>query len=307
MKSILKLSPLFLLCAQLLLVLAGLDSALAEGAAIKRSSPIIREIQYRFVIRNTTNHALNDVEFWTYGPAGITSAQKCLKLEASQPYRVILDDLGNQILHFRFPSLPPYAVRPISIRAIVELTDTPNPADSENAGQFLSPAQYIESDDPELRQFAERFASNSTRETAEKIFRWVSDHIVYSGYLRDNRGALYAFRNRRGDCTEYMFLFATLCRANGIPARGVSGHVCRENGILEPETYHNWAEFYDEGVWKLADPQRRVFAQNGSQYVAMRIIGSSPNPMGTSHRYRCNTGDVEVTMTSKTNPQGTQP
>lgn len=91
-----------------------------------------------------------------------------------------------------------------------------------------------------------------------------------------------------------------------IPARGMSGYVCRENGILEPEAYHNWAEFYDGGVWKIADPQRRVFAQEASQYVAMRIIGSSSNnPMGTFHRYRCSIDQVEVTMTSQSNHQGT--
>lgn len=306
-KSNLKSFRLLLLCAQLLLILTGSDSVVAEGAPIKRSSPIIREIQYGFIIRNTTNHLLKDVEFWTYGPVKVTSAQRCLKLEASQPYQLILDDLGNQILHFRFAGLPPYAVRPITIQASVELADTPNRAYLEDAQPFLSHAEYIESGDRELGQFAGKFRSGSPKETAFRIFRWVSDNVVYSGYLRDNRGALYAFKNRRGDCTEYMFLFAALCRANGIPARGIGGHLCRGDGFLEPETYHNWAEFYDydEGAWNVADPQRRVFAQDASQYVAVRIIGSSPNnPMGSAHRYRCSTNDVEVAMTSKTNPQG---
>lgn len=294
---------LLLLCLNLPLILTNVSHA--EQVAIPRVSPILREIQYGFTLRNTTNHLLKDVEFWAYGPARLTSTQKCLWLEASQSYQLIVDDLGNQILYFRFDDLPPYAVRPIIIRASVEVADIPNRTLLGDPRQFMSSAEYIESDDPELRQFAGSFRSPSCRETAEKIFGWVSDAVVYSGYLRDNRGALYTFKNKRGDCTEYMYLFAALCRANGIPARGIGGYVCRENGILEPDAYHNWAEFYDEGVWNVADPQRRVFVQNASQYLAMRIIGTSRNnPMGTSHRYRCNIYDVEVTTTSKTNPQG---
>ena len=61
----------------------------------------------------------------------------------------------------------------------------------------------------------------------------------------------------------------------------------KQNAVLKPSGFHNWAEFYEKGVWRLADPQNRVFAEDHSQYVAMRIIGDSyESPMGDNNRFR---------------------
>ena len=144
---------------------------------------------------------------------------------------------------------------------------------------------------------AGKFVSATPAESTGKIFRWVADNIHYTGYLRDTRGALYALRNRRGDCTESMCLFAALCRAKQIPARGVGGYVCKEDSILKPDSYHNWAEFYEAGAWRIGDPQKRVFMERPSDYIAMRIIGESPkNPMGEFNRFRSSGIGLEVKM-----------
>src|SRR5512143_2902328 len=93
-------------------------------------------------------------------------------------------------------------------------------------------------------------------ETAGKIFHWVAENLHYAGCLPKNRGALYALKNRQGDCSEFAYLFAACCRANGIPARALGGYVCTEDRILNPADYHNRAEFHVNGVWQIADPRR---------------------------------------------------
>jgi transglutaminase-like putative cysteine protease len=104
-------------------------------------------------------------------------------------------------------------------------------------------------------------------------------------------------KNRTGDCTEFMDLFAALSRANGIPARRIGGYVCRESGVVGPDDYHNWAEFYDGAAWRIADPQRKVFMEGPSRYVAIEIIAESPkNPMGTYHRVRVSGDGLKVKM-----------
>jgi transglutaminase-like putative cysteine protease len=123
--------------------------------------------------------------------------------------------------------------------------------------------------------------------TAGMINEWVARHIRYTGYAREDRGALYALNSGRGDCTEYMYLFVALCRTKGIPARGVCGYVCENGGVLKPSGYHNWAEFYDQGAWRIADPQKKVFMRNGDQYIAMRIINRAERDFGGGlHRFR---------------------
>ena len=57
----------------------------------------------------------------------------------------------------------------------------------------------------------------------------------------------------RGDCTEYAYLFATLARIIGIPARTVSGLAYSEEptpGFL----LHAWNEVYLDGSWRAVDP-----------------------------------------------------
>jgi hypothetical protein len=291
------------------LVIFGTHEYLVSAAtnSVGPGYPILRDIQYGFTLKNTTNRVLKEAEFWTYAPVKQTSTQRCLKLEVSQPYRLIVDDLGNQILYFRFEELAPYAVKPITIRAHLELSDVPNPIAIGDARQFLQPEKYIESDHPEIRQFAKSFSSSTPRETAEKTYRWVAGNIRYDGYVKDSMGALYALKNRHGDCTEYMSLFTALCRAANIPARGLGGYVLKENSILDPAAYHNWAEFYEEGAWNIGDPQRQVFMKHSSHYIAMQIIGtSSKNPMGESNRFRFQGEGIEVKMTTSGGPEGIQ-
>ena len=95
-----------------------------------------------------------------------------------------------------------------------------------------------------------------------------------------------------------MYLFVALCRAAGIPARGVGGYVHAQNAILRPADYHNWAEFYVDGVWYLADPQRHVFLQNQSHYLVMRVIGavSDDHPMRHYRRFRYAGEGLKVKM-----------
>jgi transglutaminase-like putative cysteine protease/tetratricopeptide (TPR) repeat protein len=73
---------------------------------------------------------------------------------------------------------------------------------------------------------------------AKRIFDWVLDYMRYEYPDMDSRGAAISFERGKGDCGEYSFVFVSLCRAVGIPARGV---VC-----IWPHTEggHGWAEFY---------------------------------------------------------------
>lgn len=258
---------------------------------------IHRQIQYSFTLQNRSNSLLEKAEFWTYAPVKQTATQRTVRLEASHPYELIEDVLGNQILYFELKNLPPYSTKILTIKANLELSDTPNPLSVQDIDSFLKAEKFIESDDPEISIFARKFIDLNQVKTAENIYRWVSDNIKYIGYLSDSRGALYAFKNRNGDCTEFMSLYVAFSRANNIPARGIGGYVVRENSILKPYDYHNWAEFYDEETWRIADPQKEVFMDNQSHYIAMRIIEeSSNNPMGEFNRFRYSGDGLQVKM-----------
>jgi transglutaminase-like putative cysteine protease len=260
---------------------------------------IARNIQYGFTLQNTTNRVVKKAEFWTYAPVKQTSAQLCTKIQASHSYRLLTDELGNQILHFTFQNLPPFASKIITIQADLLFTNNPASLPVKNITSYLQPEKYIEIQDPAIQELSDQFKSSNAVKTAEQIFNWVAAHIQYAGYVKNSRGARYALANRKGDCTEYMYLFAALSRANNIPVRCIGGYLCTESTILKPGSYHNWAEFYENSTWRLADPQNKVFDKAYAHYVAMRIIqGAREDLMRGFNRFRVDGDGLKAKMHS---------
>ena len=258
---------------------------------------IPRKIYFSFTLQNTTNRSIKKAEFCTYAPVKQTATQKCLQIRSSHPYRLVNDDLGNQILHFTFNNLPPYAAKIITIKSDLLLSKNPNPLPENLLQRYLGPEKYIESDNADISHLARKLKVPNRFMTAQNFFCWVADNVHYAGYMHNPRGARYALAYRKGDCTEFMDLFVALCRANRIPARGIGGYVLKDGAILKPARYHNWAEFYDEGVWHLVDPQNKVFMQNHADYIAMRIISASADaPLVAFSRFSFKGEGLKVSM-----------
>ncbi|RJP83634.1 MAG: transglutaminase domain-containing protein [Desulfobacteraceae bacterium] len=238
---------------------------------------IPRSVRYGFTIQNNGNRLVKTGLFRTWAPVENTATQHCENINASIPFQIVPDMLGNQMLEFVLTNIPPHGIKIISITADLTLSEANNLLEKDNPQIFLKPETYIESDQPNLIQQANSLKKDGIFETALNIHDWVAGHIEYTGYIKKDRGALYAFHNKKGDCTEYMYLFVAFCRALEIPARGVCGYVCKENSILRPAEFHNWAEFNHKGRWILSDPQNRLFQKGAENYIAMRILGPSGN------------------------------
>ncbi len=262
-----------------------------------RGNTTPRQIQYSFTLQNKSHQVIKQAELWTFAPVKQTASQRCLKLQSNYPYQLLTDVSGNQVLYFTFENLPPYGSRVVTIKADLLVSATTNPIPSGPLPQDLNPQKYIESDHPAINRLARKLHAPDSSTTIEKVFRWVTGNLGDSGYSGRNRGALYALEHKKGDCTEYADLFVALCRANGIAARPVGGYVCPQNGILKARDYHNWGEFFEDGTWKLADPQKRVLAQKSADYIAMRIIHASEEyPMGPYNRFRFKGQGLKVRM-----------
>jgi hypothetical protein len=262
--------------------------------------PITKTIRYSFFLQNTTPRLIKNAQFWTYAPVKQTSTQLCSKIKASHPYDLITDAFGNQVLHFTFDDLAPYASKIITIKATLLLSDQANRLPEEDMKIYLGAEKYIETRDSHIRHLSKQLRSETAAATAKNIFNWVSANLAYAGYIKQAYGARYALLNKKGDCTEFMYLFAALSRAGNLPARSIGGYICRESTILKPAGYHNWAEFYEKGVWRLADPQKRVFDTDYASYIAMRIIhGPSDGPMHGFDRFRVAGDGLRVRMRSR--------
>ncbi|ATG92569.1 transglutaminase-like domain-containing protein [Methylomonas koyamae] len=256
-----------------------------------------KTVSYSFVLRNASNRVLEHAEFRTYLPVRQTAAQACCeRVEVSQPYTLESDDLGNQVLRFGFDRMPPYGVKLIRVTAQLRMNSQPNRFWRFLPDRYLQPEPLIESDHPAVQAAAANLLAGEPAQTLRGIYDWVVNNVRDIGYVRDERGALYALQQRQGDCTENAYLFTALARANSVPARAVAGYVLDDNGLLRAAAYHEWAEFDDGGIWRIADPQKRNYDSRYSSYVGMRLVDNRPDATFKFSRYQFNGEGLEVDM-----------
>jgi len=260
------------------------------------SVDVEKMLKYSWSVRNTTNRTIRDAILRIYSPVEKTSNQECTEFITSHSFERFADEDGNRILAFRIPEITPFSDEIIRVKAQLVLREQPVKESLGSDNKYTAATKYIESGHPLLIKTAEELKGKSSRETAEKIHRWVVDNLHYSGYLKNERGALYALRNRTGDCTEYMDLFVAMCRAVSIPARCVAGYVADGDSVVGPSEYHNWAQFYDGRSWQIADPQRGKFMTDRTNYIAMRVYGKHGESPESFERFYISDSNLKVKM-----------
>lgn len=239
--------------------------------------PIERTVKYSLAVKNPTSQPLKNSSFWLHAPLGQGVYQVLDELTTTHPYRLEADSLGNQRLHFSIDLLPPYGAKTYTVTAKLKLSNQPHMISGIDTDAFLGEEAFIEVNEPKIRQLAQRLTADMDADTARNIYRWVTANIKKSGYIKREQGALQTLLAETGDCTNTMYLFSALSRANGIPTRNMAGFMAKENAVLRPRDYHNWVEAFVDGKWRLVDPDRGVYMEHEDEYIAMTLLkdGSS--------------------------------
>lgn len=258
-------------------------------------APAGRYVRYGYTMQNTTDQLVPEAELWVCAPLRETSMQRLLDLNSSPPCEEQADGLGNHLLRFVISNMPPYAVRIVTVEATMAMNAVPVPIEVETA-RWLKAGPLCEYDNKVFGRLVPEFPAGMSESTVRAIFDWVRGHVQDVGFDGTDRGALYALTQQKGDCTEFATLFVALCRRAGIPARAMGGYVVRQNAILDPASFHNWAEYYLGGCWHIADPQAGVFDEQADHYVATRVLGESDSPLGIYARFRCMGEGIKAEM-----------
>ncbi|PUB87478.1 MAG: hypothetical protein DBP00_09005 [gamma proteobacterium symbiont of Ctena orbiculata] len=239
--------------------------------------PIERTIKYSLTVKNPTNQSIKNSSFWLHAPLGQGVYQVLDELTTTHPYRMEADSSGNQRLHFKIDLLPPYGAKTYTVTAKLKLSAQPNTISGIDNEAFLGEEAFIEINEPKIQQLAQRLAADGDSGTVKNIYRWVTTNIKKKGYIKREQGALQTLLSETGDCTNTMYLFAALSRANGIPTRNMAGFTANENAILRPRDYHNWIEVFVDDKWQLVDPDREIYMEKAEDYIAMTLLkdGSS--------------------------------
>ncbi|MFJ4428880.1 transglutaminase-like domain-containing protein [Streptomyces bobili] len=138
---------------------------------------------------------------------------------------------------------------------------------SNKLGAYLAPAEYIDSDHPEIISFAASVTMpNMTAKEKVQQFYLAAREIRYDTSLDYSNAEVYrassVLRAGNAYCVGKAALFAALCRCEGVPARvafaDVTNHLASDKLIEKMGTnlfaWHGFTEVFLENRWVKASP-----------------------------------------------------
>ncbi len=147
---------------------------------------------------------------------------------------------------------------------------------------YLNPSKLVQSNSPELQNKANELTMGIAYqyEVVQVILHFIVDHLRYD-LFPDKYDALYAYKNRRGNCQNYSHLAAALMRAVGIPVRIVNGITLeKEYSVRIGESEfsfdmatgrHSWIEVYFSDIgWVPFDAQQTEFFVS-NRYIRFEV------------------------------------
>lgn len=273
--------------------------AMPGWSAVAHARHDERWLRFNVLMSNPTANELRHQRVWMYLPMRAAAHVRVVHQECNGDHAFSSDQLGHNIVELKLDSLPAFGQRTVNILVQLQSIDLPAQGHfgaAKETGAWLAPQSSIESDYPAIRELGASLVRPAAQDTALEACRWVFSNMTYAGYLGEAHGALHALRTRTGDCTEYAALLVALCRAAGLPSRMVGGYVSDRSIAPRPADYHDWAEIWIDGRWRVADAQLGNWLSMESHYIPLRYHWDQPiNPVGLSQRYRV-AGDVRVRL-----------
>ncbi|MFP4474358.1 MAG: transglutaminase-like domain-containing protein [Desulfatibacillaceae bacterium] len=276
---------------------AGLDRTTEfTPAAVSDATAYTRHVRWAYTVRNLEDVTAERLDLWFHAPADLPR-QRLLRLSLSHAGAMARDSAGNRIVHVDLGPMAPRETKVVRVLATVGMAG--GAISSERPEDFwLEPAPLAEADNPDVMKNAARLKAKTPYETARRIFHFAADEVPRGAFDPTDRGALYALKNRGGDCTEAALLFTALCRAAGVPARALTGYVVDRDRVLKTSDLHNWAQFFDQGRWRLADPYYGIFDDAYENHLATEIMtGRGTTPLGGYHNYRYDGHGLDFAVT----------
>jgi hypothetical protein len=129
----------------------------------------------------------------------------------------------------------------------------PDVVDKYCKDQIYDNLAYLESDNTFIKSSAEsvlnQLDNNNSFLVAKGLFQWLKQNTDYQTHPEEDRvqRAITTYQLRKGDCDDLSFLYISLCRSVGIPARLISGFLLQQVEDSFSVVRHAWAEVFVGG------------------------------------------------------------
>ncbi len=127
--------------------------------------------------------------------------------------------------------------------------------------------------DPEIRAFAAACADANPLTSCHNLVTALFARMTFDADVtHSHTDAAHAFTLGAGVCQDYSHIFAAAARSLGIPARYVSGHLVRADGLVTQPAGHAWVEAHVAGLgWVGFDPTNGISTTEAYLRVAVGL------------------------------------
>lgn len=220
-----------------------------------------------------------EVKYWLKGELYMENGQSALQdiklyfpnLESISPYQRVekltfffkgekQKSRDSKWLIFSFPQIPPGGKAGIKFEAVVGLYDISFPLRADwvktaDLPRYLEDDHNIQPSHPQIAELTRQLTQNIKNPyyKALALYDYVRENLAFD-MKKEPYSASEVLRKKVAQCADATYLYISLCRAAGIPARIVSG-VHFKPGEDKAEITHGWAEIYLEPYgWIPVDP-----------------------------------------------------
>jgi len=289
----------------------------SKNSKITYENPRVYNVDYTFELFPDTDSIdpSKDLKLWITVPREWDSQKgvKIISVEPEPHARYTDPEHGNKILFWDFGKEPEKDMHVVKIKYRAQVFEVYSEVEPEKIGsynmkseeyQLYTRSTHSTTIKPEIKEIALSVVGDEKNPylQAMRIFDYVVKNMRYTDISRERGSNIESILNYavtdpetgekhfEGVCAHYSVFFVALCRAAGIPARGVCGFVgwgpwieekdlkLRSNrhtlltseGLAATRLYgpmggHIWAEFYLPGYgWIPADPTWNQFGFQGN-------------------------------------------
>jgi transglutaminase-like putative cysteine protease len=147
---------------------------------------------------------------------------------------------------------------------------------------FLRPTA-LTSANPPMESFVRHLRSEAEDDILgflHTLMTQINEHMTFDeDPTHSGTSAAEAFALKRGVCQDYAHIFIACARIGAVPARFVSGHFLRSDGMIHQAAGHAWAEAYVPDLgWVGFDPANCICATDAHVRVAIGLdyLGAAP-------------------------------
>ena len=197
------------------------------------------------------------------------------------------DAFGN-IVHTLYTERP---TEKLTVRVTGEVATTETGGVLRGVPERLSPRVYLRDSvlthaDAALRAFADRVGPGDDLTRLHRLMAMIHEEVAFMvGSTTADHTAADAFAQKQGVCQDHTQIFIACARRIGIPARYVSGHLHRTDGLEDQDAAHAWAEGWVEDLgWVGFDAANGIAPTEHYVRVASGLDALGATPFrGTSY------------------------